>query len=265
MNKQLKRSDYADQREIKFASMVAASIDPSEAFTVVYHPPTSWSDARIKSSANRIMAKPAVAELIAFERRMAADNLDITPVDVMREWLDIATADPNELISYRRVACRYCHGEDHRYQWRDVDEWAAALARALDYNTANPDKQPQELPDDAGGFGYSGVALPVETCPQCDGEGHGDVAIADTRLLQGKARKLYAGVKVTKNGVEVLMRDQDAALANIAKSLGMFTEKVELSGPGGGPVPVATMQLPSDPIEAAKVYQAIMRAKPTNG
>ena len=29
----------------------------------------------------------------------------------------MATADPNELMRYMRVNCRFCWGIDHNYQW----------------------------------------------------------------------------------------------------------------------------------------------------
>ena len=35
------------------------------------------------------------------------------------------------------------------------------------------------------------------------------------------------------------MRDQDAAVAHLARYLGMMVDKKEISGPGGGPVPLA--------------------------
>jgi hypothetical protein len=64
--------------------------------------------------------------------------------------------------------------------------------------------------------------------------------VEETRKLKGSARRLYGGLKQDKDGrIQVLMRDQDAALNNIAKYLGMVVDKRELSGPNGQPVPVA--------------------------
>ena len=47
----------------------------------------------------------------------------------------------------------------------------------------------------------------------------------DTRNLSPKAKALYAGVRATKDGQEVKTHDQMAALVNVAKHLGMFTEQ----------------------------------------
>jgi phage terminase small subunit len=72
------------------------------------------------------------------------------------------------------------------------------------------------------------------------------VFITDSRKLSAKAAKLYAGVKQTKDGIEIKMRDQDAALANISKYLGMLVDRKELSGPGGGPIPLSATAMPRD-------------------
>jgi phage terminase small subunit len=73
----------------------------------------------------------------------------------------------------------------------------------------------------------------------------------DARLLSERARRLYAGIKVTKDGIEVKMRDQDAALLNLAKHLGMFVQKVEHSGKNGGAIPIRIVGIeivdPSEP------------------
>jgi hypothetical protein len=79
-------------------------------------------------------------------------------------------------------------------------------------------------------------------CPACHGRGYLRVCLTDSRKVKGAARRLYAGVKQTQNGIEVKMRDQDAALLNIAKYLGMLIEKREWSGPNGGPIPVTNVR-----------------------
>jgi phage terminase small subunit len=47
----------------------------------------------------------------------------------------------------------------------------------------------------------------------------------DTRQLSRRAARLYAGVKTTKEGIEVKIHDQQAALVNVGKHLGMFKDK----------------------------------------
>ncbi len=75
-------------------------------------------------------------------------------------------------------------------------------------------------------------------CKKCRGRGRGHVVVSDTRTLSPGAQRLYAGVQVGKDGVRVHMHDKMAALTNIARHLGMFTDKLELTGKGGGPIEV---------------------------
>lgn len=67
-------------------------------------------------------------------------------------------------------------------------------------------------------------------CHACHGRGKGMVIISDTRNLSAGAARLYAGVQKGKEGYKVLVRNQDAALENIARHLGMFKDSLELKG-----------------------------------
>ena len=57
------------------------------------------------------------------------------------------------------------------------------------------------------------------------------------RYASAAARRLYAGVKETKEGLDIKMHDPLAASQMVAKHLGMFVERV--GGPDGGAIPVA--------------------------
>ncbi|MNV48266.1 Terminase small subunit [compost metagenome] len=180
------------------------------------------------------LTKPEIQ--IAIQRAMnkRAAKVEITAEMVMQRWWDIATANPNELIHTRRLACRHCHGIDHQYQWLDEAEYAQAIKLALDHAEAEAKKQDRSveavLPSEEGGYGYDRLADPHPGCPKCRGEGHLDLHIEDTRRLQGGAKLLYAGIKENKNGIEVVMHDQMKALENVARHLGMFKDKLEVSG-----------------------------------
>lgn len=80
--------------------------------------------------------------------------------------------------------------------------------------------------------------IPNGCCETCKGEGLRTPVVADTRYLSPAAARLYAGVKITKDGIEVKQRDQDGALMNLAKHLGLLVDRKEVSGPGGGPMQV---------------------------
>jgi phage terminase small subunit len=52
--------------------------------------------------------------------------------------------------------------------------------------------------------------------------------VHDTRKLSKTAARLYAGMKQTKEGLEVKMHSQDDALVNVGRHLGLFTDKIKL-------------------------------------
>lgn len=156
----------------------------------------------------------------------------ITPEWVVGQWAKIAQANPNDIVQVRRTCCRHCHGFGHQYQWTEA-EYSAAVDRAVDSG--------KPAPDGMGGFGFDPKASPNPDCPECGGLGIEDVHVADTRKLRGAARVLYAGAERTRNGIKINMRDKDAAVANLARYLGMMVDKKEFSGPGGGPIPLANL------------------------
>ncbi len=178
------------------------------------------------------LTKPEIQQAIAERRAEIGQEAKVSAADVLREWVTIATADPGELIRYRVRACRYCHGTDHQFQWVSQIEFQ----EAADLHAANQDEKKPEPPNSAGGFGYSVELKPVSSCHKCLGDGITDVLIPDTKSLSPAARKLYAGVKQTKEGIEVKMRDQDGALQNVARHLGMLVERKQISGPDGGAI-----------------------------
>lgn len=173
-----------------------------------------------------------IKEAIAERKEELAVAASITPEWVVGQWAAIAKADPNALMQVRRVCCRHCHGYGHQYQWTEA-EYSAAVDRAVDSG--------KPAPDGMGGFGFDPKADPHPDCPECGGEGTEDVHIADTRKLRGAEKVLYAGAKRTRNGIEILTRDKDAAVNNLARYLGMLVDKKEFSGPGGGPIPLANL------------------------
>lgn len=161
--------------------------------------------------------------LTARERRT-----QITQDAVLKMWWDIATADVNELTEYRRLCCRHCWGFGFNYQWRDAVEYEDTVKKAMAAN-----KPP---PQDVGGYGYDDTLDPNPDCPRCNGAGIGRAHFHDTRDLTGAARRLFAGVKEGKFGVEVITRNQDDALKMVAQHLGMVKNRTEVTGADGGPI-----------------------------
>lgn len=223
------------------------------------YPRSKINDGGASGEAARLLADPRVIKRVQ-ELRLPATQMAQMNAAEWLEWnIDIATADVNELIQSRRICCRYCHGEGHRYQWKDMAEFGEAVASAIEREKirARSDKagdgQPIPLPESDGGFGFRFNAVPDPDCPQCLGEGEEDIFLADTRFLSRKAKRLYAGVERTRNGVKVLTRSQDAALVNIGKYLGVLVERTKHEGAIG----IAAAPLQLSPEQAAEIARAL--------
>lgn len=189
-------------------------------------------EASAHVTACRWLKEAKIQEAIKERMEEVAYAAGITPEWVVGQWAKIAHADPNDIVQIRRTCCRHCHGFGHQYQWTEA-EYSAAVDRAVDSG--------KPAPDGMGGFGFDPNAEPHPDCPECGGLGIEDVHVADTRKLRGPAKVLYAGAERTRNGIKINMRDKDAAVANLARYLGMMVDKKEFSGPGGGPIPLANL------------------------
>ncbi|MEO3947637.1 terminase small subunit [Gorillibacterium sp. CAU 1737] len=194
--------------------------------------PTAKQPDRI---AYQLLENPRVRAEIDKQMEERAKRTQITADKVLQRWWDIATADPNDIMHLRRLSCRYCHGIDHKYQWVDEVEYANAVSRSILLAEAESQKKgsqedTEEIPTDEGGFGYDRMTEPHPECPKCHGEGRLDLYLADTRKISKKSRLLYAGIKQTQAGIEIKLQDQGKALENVARHLGMFNDKLEVSG-----------------------------------
>lgn len=165
----------------------------------------------------KLLQLPEIVAAVELRKEELAAAAGLTQEWVLRHWKAIVEADPNELSQVRRVNCRHCHGYGGHYQWTER-EYESAVNRAIKFE--------QPLPEALGGFGFSTIGRPNPACTECAGEGLEGVHIPDTRDLTGNAKRLYNGVKKTKDGVQILMLDRDAALTNVAKYFGMSKEQV---------------------------------------
>lgn len=201
-----------------------------------------YAEVSAHDQAYNLLSNSEVTAAIQEKIDERAVMADLSAVWVLRQWKQIAEADPNEIIWNENECCRYCHSVEHRYQWTRF-EYAHAVEAAAAHRCNQKCGAPCDKampPDGSGGFDYTPHKAPVIDCPVCHGRGLQRVLVADTRRLKGSARRLYAGIKTTQHGVEIKFRDQDAALKNIAQYLGMLIEKKELAGKDGGPITVAT-------------------------
>ncbi|EFH9099590.1 terminase small subunit [Escherichia coli] len=193
------------EQQAKFAMLVAQGKKLVEAYRLAGY--ESEGNAAYVT-ASQLLRNPKVYRAISYfrnqyQKRYTAD-LDL----LVSQLMAIVQADPNQLAQFRRVNCRYCWGENHLYQWRDIAEFDKAAAQA------SRDGKPEP---EYGGLGFVDNAIPNPDCPKCCGEGTGQLYMADTTLLDGDARQLYAGAKLGKFGVEILLEDKAAARRELIK------------------------------------------------
>lgn len=208
----------------------------------------------------RLLNDVNIAANIDKLRSERSERVKLTADDVIRHVSEIIEADPRDLTEYRRGACRYCYGELFMYQRTANEEREAYRAFERDRRKAGA----PQLFDTLGGTGYTPKRDPHPDCPECYGDGEGYEYIKDTRTLSKEAARLYAGVKRTKNGVEIMTRNQDGNIKLLGEHLGVFSKRVELTGKGGAPIATvnATLDLGSkDPIDAAQAYAKIMQGE----
>lgn len=162
--------------------------------------------------ARAVMAVPHVRAYVEDRINAAAGDAIFTVQEALGRFLAIAAADPNELVSVRVGACRYCHGVAFDYQWRP-SEYLSALDDA--------EKHGRDLPDPKGGLDFNATRAPHPDCPECDGEGVSTVIVHDTETLSPGGQLLYGGAKVNKSGhVEIILADRHKALETAARIIG---------------------------------------------
>ncbi|MBI5270686.1 MAG: terminase small subunit [Burkholderiales bacterium] len=177
---------------------------------------------------HQLLTFPEIQLAVSQAMKERGERVQMEADEVLRRLALVATADSRELIEYRRVCCRYCHGIDHRYQWTPAEKERAEekWERACDDARRQDLPQPQR-PDFAGGVGYHIKNPPHPDCPECFGEGIERPFVHDTRKLSEKGAALYAGVKVTQQGIEVKQHSQFEALLQIGRHHGLFKDRVE--------------------------------------
>ena len=150
---------------------------------------------------SRLLKDEKIAALIEEEKESRAQVACLTPEWVLKQWMMIAGADPSELVKVKWFPCSAC--------WEGAEDSAQMPINPL--------------------------------CSRCKGEGQKIVSITPTDQLSPAARRLYAGAKQGKEGIEIKMHDQLGALRSIADYLGMVNRgSTALTGPGGGPLQLVT-------------------------
>jgi phage terminase small subunit len=204
-----------------------------------------------RALAAKLFAKVSVQERVA-ELQKARSERTLSDADrVLSAWNHIAEADPTALMEYRRGCCRYCWGENFRFQRtpREMEiyrtEFDRAVEKRLDREECPKEEihgrraELQEAWDPEGGIGYNRNKPANPECPECFGDGVGFEIFKDTRYLPEHSKRLFAGIKATKNGLEIKTQNQAHAREMIAKHNAMFSRTPDPEEGKGGPIQVA--------------------------
>jgi len=234
----LPADESVEQRRLRRAQEIVNGFDlppRTKLFAVEYSRDMNGTQAAIRAGyAKASAAVEASRLLINANVKQAIDAVMNDRIEqgifdgdmVISRWVEISQANPNSLTQYRRVNCRYCWGEGHRYQFTPAEMEDAKLA-LFDSNAKRVlDELPELEWDDKGGLGFVGNRDPHPECPECWGEGVGRPFFTDTRKLGRESLPLYAGVKQTKDGLEIQMHNQTDALDKLARHFGLYKDKL---------------------------------------
>lgn len=241
-------------RQEAFCQEFAKTRSPGKAYRAAYECGDDVNAEKANKAGRGVMKSAAVMDRIEDLIDAATATVVFTVGEALGRWLAIATADPNELISLKVGACRYCHGDGHEYQWTER-EYGDALAEAERLAAMSRDGDAQ-LPPLKGGFGYDGSAEPHPACPECHGDGVHRIVVRDTEALSPGGKLLYGGVKHTAHGPQVIIADRMKALENACRIIGAFKDTVNV--PQLGRMAAVLALETTDPNEAAKAYQELI-------
>jgi hypothetical protein len=203
------------EKEEKFCNEYMLDLNATQAYS------RSFDCKNLRTAATKgsaLLKKVDISSRIDELRATRNQRLEVEADEVLRGYLNRVRADPRDLVEYRRGACRYCHGDGHRYHYTP-GEFERAMEKHQLAKTEDPD-----LPDfdPQGGVGFDPRKTPHAECPECFGEGEGRVVFKDTRLYGEKALALYAGFEIGKDGIKCKINSQDDALEKVARHTGFF-------------------------------------------
>jgi hypothetical protein len=234
------------------ALLASPTYNQSEAYMLAYG---VMDRQQAASRASDLMRVPEVRAAVEKGKAARLERLTVTADDVLRDVVLGLRASGTELVEHVLDSCRYCHGEGHKYQWTPA-EFERALESYLqaDRQQKGGAKDPMGLKfvEKYGcNIGYDPRRPPAEDCPECFGRGVPQLVARDTRFLTEEGRRMYAGAKQTKHGVEILARDRDKALDLAAKHTGVSKETLHIDD---------VRQLPDDEL-ARRTAQAEHKLK----
>ena len=152
---------------------------------------------------SELAARPEIRYYLDLIIADQAEEVRLSRARILSEIEAAISVDMNELVEHRRVCCRYCHGVDFGYM--ETKGELRERKRLHDLETAKAKLLDKDLPDwdDSRQLGFIGNKDPHPDCPECFGEGVGDVFLKDTRFLSRRARMVYTGTEIGKDGIKI--------------------------------------------------------------
>lgn len=182
-----------------------------------------YSEATAKSKSSEMVAAPKFQSAIAYLMRNRLEKMGRDADELVKFHLEIIDFDPNTVCELRIHACKYCWGVDHARQhdpesWqRERDKFQKAWKKMSESEQAAVGEFPAVPPD---GW-YEAKRGPNDDCPQCHGVGIEVVKWKDTRFLPANVRRLFGGIKMNKEGLEVVMLQKQASLTTLSSHMGL--------------------------------------------
>lgn len=246
-------SDGLTDKQAAFVEHYASYRNATQAYDHAYDARGGSYETRRRNGQD-LLHDPRIQAAVKARQAIATHESGLGVAWLLERFLRIANADPRELIGLKVGNCRHCRGEGHLFQWREF-EYLEEMRKVDEANEIRP-KFSKEIPypDIAGGFGFNATLPPLDDCPRCHGEGIERFVPRDTDRLSDDALLLYGGVKVKKDGYEIIMADRSKAAELAGRIMGAFNDKLQVSGAIGAMVAVADLRK-VDPVEASKAYR----------
>ncbi len=222
------------------------------AYRAAYNPPITTKTSTINAAASAKATNPKIRRRInALLREIEVDQRACIK-QIIQDWIDQASADPNELVSVAIGCCRFCHGANGEYQWEDADEYTSAVELAE--AKAKVSGQEPKYPTDTGGYGFDFTRSPNSECKKCHGEGIPRHIVHDTRKLSPQASKLYKGSKINQKGmIEIVMHDPQEARKSLARVFALFQDNLNVKAEETKKIPEGISQE-----EVSRAYNDLM-------
>jgi len=203
----------------------------TEAYRLSYSV-TTKNEATHNRTAKELIDNPKIAARISALRQPAIEAAQVSAEATLREAWAIMTADPREFMEYRVGCCRHCWGKDHRFQRTagEFERYEADYTARCEKAIEDGKPVPGEF-DPQGGIGYDKRLEANPECPECFGEGVGRTVFKDTSKVSKAAASLFAGIKETKDGLEVKLHDKSSAMDKMFRHMGLYNDKIELTMP----------------------------------